>query len=375
LKSILVFAYCLLTNFSPSGNPIHIKVPAPVRVPLADSLDLKIGQMILFGFYGTTPDKALKTEIASGRLGGILIYERNLTPKKTAASLKVLVQQCQASASIKLFVSIDHEGGLVNRLKTKYGFPDFPSAEYLGRLNNPDSTKWYCDDAAFTQSRLGINLNYAPVVDVKNVNCPVLGARERCFSENTDIISQQAEEVVKSHNYFGVATTLKHFPGHGNSTTDSHFGVADVSRTWKPEELEPYRVLLKKGLVNAVLTAHIVNDKLDGRKLPATLSDRMINGLLRDSLGFQGVVFSDDMQMQAISSHYGFEESIELAINAGIDVLMFSNNILGVGKREPAEVHAIVKKLVQNGKISLERINLSYRRIMQLKAEKHIDNQ
>ncbi|MBL7727233.1 MAG: glycoside hydrolase family 3 protein, partial [Dinghuibacter sp.] len=269
----------------------------------------------------------------------------------------------------------DHEGGLVNRLKTKYGFPHFPSAEYLGRLNNLDSTKWHTDNAAYTQSRMGINLNYAPVVDVKNPNCPVLGARERCFSEKTDIISRHAEQVVLCHNYFNIATTLKHFPGHGNSLADSHFGVADVSRTWKPEELEPYRYMINKGLADAVLIAHVVNERLDKQKRPATLSAPVITGLLRDSLGFSGVVFTDDMQMEAISKQYGFEESIELAINAGVDVLMFSNNIRGAGNRTPSEVHAIIKKLVQKGKIGLERIEESWQRIMQLKRSKKIVNQ
>lgn len=337
-----------------------------------DSLDLKIGQMILFGFYGTTPDTQLKADIASGKLGGILIYGRNIAGKNASAQLASLAKTCQGKAPIKLFVSIDHEGGLVNRLKPELGFLSLPSAEAVGHRDSLGFSKWVYDNAAFTLSRLGINLNYAPVLDVKHANCPVLGARERCFSDKTGVINRHAEQMILSHSYFDVATTVKHFPGHGSSTTDSHLGVADVSKTWKKEELNPYRYLLEKGIVDAVLTAHIVNDKLDASKLPATLSVKIINGLLRDSLGFQGVVFSDDMQMQAISSHYGFEKSIELAINAGVDVLMFSNNISGVGKASPSQVHAIIKKLVQKGKISVERIDLSYRRIMALKRAKKI---
>jgi beta-N-acetylhexosaminidase len=340
-----------------------------------DSLDIKIGQMILFGFYGQSPDASLQADIAAGRLGGILIYERNLAPGNTATTLKNLVDNYQQKARIKLFVSIDHEGGLVNRLKPKYGFLPFPSAEYLGRINNPDTTKWYCDNAAFTLSRLGINLNYGPVVDVKNPSCPVLGARERCYSEDINVINRNAEQMVQSHQYFNIITTLKHFPGHGSSTTDSHLGIADVSRTWQQRELIPYRYLIGRGYADAIVTAHIVNEQLDSRKLPATLSDRIIKVLLRDTLGFKGLVISDDMQMQAISSHYGFNESIEMAVNAGVDVLMFSNNIQGVGKRTPTEVHGIIKKLVEKGRISRERINTSYNRIMQLKSSKHIDNQ
>lgn len=343
-----------------------------IKATAQDSLDLKIGQMILFGFYGTIPDAQLKADIASGKLGGILIYGRNLSSKNTAVQLGSMVKTCQFKAPVKLFISIDQEGGLVNRLKPELGFPPLPSAESVGRRDSIRWSKWVYDNATYTMSRLGINLNYAPVLDIKHADCPVMGARERCFSADTAVIDRHAEQMILSHRYFDIATTVKHFPGHGSSTTDSHFGVADVSKTWKKEELQPYRYLLDKNLVDAVLTAHIVNEKLDASKLPATLSGKIINGLLRDSLGFQGVVFSDDMQMQAISSHYGFEESIELAVNAGVDVLMFSNNIQGAGKRTPSEVHAIIKKLVQKGKISPERIDLSYQRIMALKRARKI---
>lgn len=340
-----------------------------------DSLDLKIGQMIMFGLYGTNADKTLLKEIEKGYVGGILIYERNITPKNSATNLRQLIAACQQKAPIKLFTSIDHEGGLVNRLKTKYGFPSFPSAEFLGRLDNADSTKWYADNAAYTLSRLGINLNYAPVLDVKNANNPVLGSRERCYSTDIMNIVRQAGRTILSHDYFNVGTVVKHFPGHGNSTTDSHLGLTDVSRTWQPRELLPYKVLIDSGLVDAVMTAHIVNTQLDASKLPGTLSKKMITGLLRDSLGFKGVVFTDDMQMRAISDQYGFEDAIRKSIEAGVDVLMFSNNIQGVGETSPTEVHRIIKKLVQKGLISEARINASYNRIMELKSKKDIDFQ
>jgi beta-N-acetylhexosaminidase len=336
-----------------------------------DSLDIKIGQMIIFGFYGTKADKkdAVYKAVKEGKVGSILIYRRNISATNTSSQLQKLIRDFQSAAPISLFISIDQEGGLVNRFDSLPGFPSMPSAFFLGNKNDSDTTKYYSDNIAYNLSRMGINLNYAPVLDVYNPNCPVLGARNRCFAASPDIIIKHAEQVILSHNYFRVHTMVKHFPGHGNSLTDSHLGVTDVTKTWNNEELEPYRQLIQKGLVEAVMTAHIVNGKLDESKLPATLSKKIISGILRDSLGFTGPVFSDDMMMQAISSQYGLEESIRLALEAGVDVLMFSNNIKGVGHYSPNNIHKIIKSLVIKGKIRESQINDSYQRVIKMKQK------
>ena len=344
--------------------------PIPV-IAQSDSLDIKIGQMIIFGFYGTKAAKndAVYKAVKEGKVGSILLYRRNISENNTSTHLKKLIKDFQAAAPIPLFISIDQEGGLVNRFDSLPGFPPMPSAFFLGTKNDIETTKYYSDNIAYTLSRLGINLNYAPVLDVYNPNCPVLGARNRCFSANPDDIAKHAEQVILSHNYFRVHTMVKHFPGHGNSLSDSHLGIADVTKTWQKEELEPYRLLIQKGLVDAVMTAHIVNGKLDDSKLPATLSKKIITGLLRDSLGFTGPVFSDDMMMQAISNHYGLEESISLALEAGVDVLMFSNNIKAVANYSPDNIHKIIKSLVIKGKITEAQINVSYQRVMKMKGK------
>ena len=336
-----------------------------------DSLDFKIGQLIIFGFYGTSANEneAVYKAVKAGKVGSILIYGRNLSTKKTADSLQQLIDRFQAAAPYSLFVSIDQEGGLVNRLKPEFGFPQMPSAQWLGTMNNADTTKFYADNIGFSLSRLGINLNYAPVLDVYNPNCPVLGARERCFSKDPAIITHHAGITIKSHHYFGVKTVVKHFPGHGNSLADSHYGVADVTKTWVKEELIPYKNLIEQNLVDAVMTAHIVNGKLDASLLPATLSKKIMTGLLRDSFGFKGVIFSDDMMMQAISAQYSIEDAIFKCMDAGVDVLMFSNNIRGVGNYSPDNIHAIMKKLVLSGKISAAQLEASYRRVMNLKTK------
>jgi beta-N-acetylhexosaminidase len=337
-----------------------------------DSLQYKAGQMIMIGLSGTSVDTSsgFYRDIREGKVGGISIYESNLTPADAAENLRVMINKYQEAAPIPLFTAITQEGGLVNRLKMKYGFPPMPSAQYLGSINNRDSTKYYADNTAYTLSRLGINLNFAPVVDVYMPTNPVLGSRERTYSDNTGIIAEQAEQFILSHNYFKVNTVLKHFPGHGSSTTDSHLGLTDVSKTWKKEELDPYRQLIKKGLVKAIMTAHIVNDQLDPDKLPATLSKKIITGLLRKDLKFNGVIFSDDMNMKAISAEYGLKQSIEMAINAGVDVLLFSGKIPGVTPNGASDIVTIILELVKEGKISEARINTSYERILKMKKER-----
>ncbi len=337
-----------------------------------DSTLLKIGQMIMFGFSGTSVDTVGRfyKDIKEGKTGGISIYEANLTQTNTAENLRVLINTLQAASPIILFTAITQEGGLVNRLKTKYGFPPIPSAEYLGRLDNLDSTKYYADNTAFTLSRLGINVNFAPVVDVYMSANPVLGSRERTYSANTNVIIKHARQVILSHNYFKVNTALKHFPGHGSSTTDSHLGLVDVSKTWNADELKPYRELIKQGLVKSIMTAHIVNENLDKGKDPATLSKKVITGLLRKELGFTGVVFSDDMNMKAISAEYGLKEAIEKSINAGVDILLFSGKREGVSSNDAGDIINIILELIKEGKISKARINKSYERIMKMKDER-----
>jgi beta-N-acetylhexosaminidase len=161
---------------------------------------------------------------------------------------------------------------------------------------------------------------------------------------------------------------LKHFPGHGSTKDDTHLGMADVTNTWNERELKPYTLLLASGYVDAVMTAHIVNKNLDKNGNPGTLSKTILDGILRKKLGYQGVVFSDDMQMHAIAKQYGLEDAIKMAVNAGVDIMCFSNNIQGTEERTVDKVHAIIKQFVANGGIPRERIEESYRRIMKLKS-------
>ncbi|WP_370088478.1 glycoside hydrolase family 3 protein [Ekhidna sp.] len=356
----LVFIVLALSGFSRTDPP-------------KDSIDIMIGQMIMIGigdFNLVDASEPIFKEIKDGKVGGVVLYEKNILFESPKPELALLVELLQRNASIPLFVSIDEEGGRVTRMKTRYGFPKNVSAQYLGDMNNLDSTRFYANQTASILSSFGINMNYAPVVDVNlNPKNPVIGRIERSYSEDYEEVIRQAYEVINQHNKRGIVPVLKHFPGHGSSHSDTHLGLTDVTETWQLEEMYPYSALIDSGVVKAVMTAHIVNKTLDGTKNPATLSKRIVTGMLRDFLGFQGVIISDDMQMGAINNEYGLREAIRLSIEAGVDMLMFANNVQDYNMVSASTVHAIIKDLLFEGIITRERIYASYKRIMKLKVE------
>lgn len=335
-----------------------------------DSLDIKIGQMILIGFAGTEVDSAVLEEVSQGKVGSIIIFEKNIPPQNSFIGLKKITWTYQHASPTPLFIAIDQEGGKVNRLKDKYGFPKSITAQAMGKAHSLDSVRFYAEATAATLAGLGINMNFAPVVDLaSNPNNPIIAKFGRAFSANEDSVILMAKEFIKEHHKLNVLTSLKHFPGHGSSKDDTHLGIADVTNTWQERELKPYQMLIDSGYADAIMTSHIVNRKLDPSGKPGTLSADILTGLLRTKLKFNGVIFTDDMQMHAITKHYGLEEAIKLAINGGVDIMTFSNNIFGSEDRTVNRVHMIIRSMVQRGEISKTRIDESYKRIMHLKKK------
>jgi beta-N-acetylhexosaminidase len=264
--------------------------------------------------------------------------------------------------------AIDQEGGEVCRLKEDFGFAPTVSARELGRINSPVRTHSEAARIAQTLARVGINLNLAPVVDVDvNRFNPVIGWLDRSFSADPEVVTLHAGEFIRAHRQYGVLCALKHFPGHGSSTRDSHLGFTDISGTWSSKELWPYEMLIREELADVIMTAHVFNANLDA-EFPATLSKSIVTDLLRDQLFFYGVVISDDMQMRAIRDHYGFVTALQGAIEAGVDIILISNN--SVFEEDAASrAIAIIKNLVDEGKITSQRIDQSYLRIARLKQK------
>lgn len=338
------------------------------------TLDFKIGQMVMMGINDRKvleSNDELLTEISEGKTGGIILFEKNISPVNSREALKKLINDMQAKAKEPLFMSIDEEGGKVHRLKEKYGFVAMPSAAYLGNLNNLDSTFLYTKTLAALLAELGFNVNFAPDVDLAlNPTNPVIVKSGRSYGADPKLVTQHALMSIKAHHMYNVKTAIKHFPGHGSSATDSHYGITDITKQWQYKELLPYKDIIQSGTCDAIMTAHIINCHLDTTCLPATLSKVIVTDLLRGVLGFEGLVFSDDMQMHAISKNYGLENAIKLSILAGVDVLVFGNNVTQTYRATASEVHAIIKKLVVSGEISEARIGESFTRIMDFKRKK-----
>lgn len=339
-----------------------------------DSLNIKIGQMIMIGLNNRTSLTAtdsLRTEIGSYKIGGIILFEKNINKVKPKENLKLLISDLQKASPIPLLMSIDEEGGKVHRLKEKYGFVKMPSQGYLGALANTDSTVFYNRQLAMQLYDLGINLNYAPCLDLAlNPSNPIIAKVGRSYSADPEIASIHAMAAIRSQHEYEVKTIIKHFPGHGSSSSDSHLGIVDVTNQWNIIELLPYKNIIRSGEADAIMTAHIINCHLDSACLPGTLSKAVITGMLRNLLDFNGTVFSDDMQMYAISKNYGLENAIKLSINAGVDVLVFGNNVNEADRIKAGTIHEIIKKMVLSGEIPQYRINESYERIKALKAKK-----
>ncbi|MEQ6121678.1 glycoside hydrolase family 3 N-terminal domain-containing protein [Reichenbachiella sp. MALMAid0571] len=336
------------------------------------SLEVMIGQMIITGigdFSYITEKEEILTEIEKGYITGVVLFEKNINKNSPEKQLKRTIDMLQSKSSIPLFISIDEEGGRVNRLKPKYGFPATTTAQNLGETDNLDSTRFYANKTASLLADLGININLAPNVDVNvNPKNPVIGGMGRSYSSDEKIVAKHAAQVIRTHHENGVLTVLKHFPGHGSSHADTHLGIADVTDYWQFRELMPYKYLIDSALADGIMTAHIINGHLDENKLPATLSPFIINNILRNVLGYNGVVFSDDMQMHAISKHYGFEQSLKMAIDAGVDVLMFANMVEENERKTASQIHSAILNMVNSGDVTQERIATSYRRIIKMKS-------
>ncbi|MBN2541918.1 glycoside hydrolase family 3 protein [bacterium] len=344
--------------------------------PEDEILNFKIGQMVMIGFRGTelTDTNHVRSDIRELHIGGVVLYDLDVPdgvsyPRniESPEQLSGLVSDLQDLDTIPLLVAIDQEGGIITRLKESYGFPATVSHQHLGDVNDPDTTHYWAGVIAATLQEMGINMNFAPVVDLNvNPDCPVIGHYERSFSADQDTVTFHASIFIEEHHDRGVRCTVKHFPGHGSSTEDTHMEMADVTETWSAVELEPYANIISAGDCDAVMTAHIFNSHLDPN-YPATLSENIITGILRDSLDFDGVVISDDMQMGAIVENFGFETAIELAIKAGVDILLFSNNSSEYSADIAEQAINVIKNLIGDGEITEERIEESYQRIRLLK--------
>ncbi|MBR1618187.1 hypothetical protein IJ670_08570 [bacterium] len=327
---------------------------------LADDLDLKISQMIIVGFSGNSPNsfgfKRILKKVKNGEISGVILFDRNI---KSYENLSKMISLLKENSKIPLFIAIDNEGGIIQR----YRFKQYSTAKKTAQNGLEFAKNQYSEMAKF-DSTLGINLNFAPVVDVEINKNSIVAKKERSFSEDKDVVIEYSKIFINEQDKYNIVTSLKHFPGHGSPMGDTHLGFVDITNTFDEVELSPYYEL--KNIAPSVMVSHLFNSNFDD-KYPASLSKKTVDELLRKKIGFDKVVFSDDFDMKAIRDNYSLEDIITLSINSGVDILIFSNNLTYKDFNISSKIHKIVKKQIKNGKIKPETIDESYKRIMALK--------
>lgn len=343
---------------------------------MMNTLRQKIAQMLIIGF----PESEIHANspvvewLQSDGLGGVLLFDYNMQARAFGKNLKSREQIQHLNSQLRqfnqhelpLFIAIDYEGGAVDRLKHIEGCR--PTITPLEQAHLSDEAFRDAINAmARTLVDLGFNLNFSPVVDLNlNDQQGIIGKLGRSFAASSKRVIELASASVRGFNEHGIVCCYKHFPGHGSAVGDTHEGFVDVTDTYQSSELEPYATLVRDTQQQAMMmTAHVINRHLDPSGLPATLSYPILTGLLRKELGYQGVIISDDLQMQAISHHYSLEESLCLTLQAGADMLIFGNQL---GEHTAPQVIDCIERLVHSGEIHPSRIEESFKRIVALKS-------
>ena len=326
------------------------------------TIEEKVGQLIMVGFDGTQANEAIEAHIRQRFVGGVVLFSRNIeTPQQTAELTNQLQRLTEATTrQIPLFIGIDQEGGWVIRLKE--GATVLPGNMALGATDSTELAERAGEITAVELAAVGVNLNFAPVMDVNNnPQNPVIDRRS--FGESPELVSRLGVAYIHGLQRNGVLATAKHFPGHGDTTVDSHFDLPTVNHDRErihALELQPFRAGIDAD-VAAIMTAHIIYPAFDPDR-PATLSPAILTDLLREELGFDGLLITDDMEMKAIDEHYRSGEAAVMAVEAGADIVM----VLWSPTKQ-LEVFDALLSAVKSGRISQARLDQSVERILKSK--------
>lgn len=331
------------------------------------TLDEKIGQMLIVGFDGYDVNENTKKLIENHFIGGLILYDNNI---KSPTQLLALINSLKTTNSknkAPLFISVDEEGGRVTRMPKE--FKKFPSNKLIGSVNNNDFSYGVGSIIGEELKSFGYNMDFAPVLDINsNRKNPVIG--DRSFGSNEKIVSELGVQTMKGIQSQDVIPVVKHFPGHGDTSVDSHLGLPvvnnDIDRL-KNFEFVPFKEAISNG-ADVVMIGHILLPKIDPDN-PSSLSKMIISDILRKQLSFNGVVVTDDMTMGAIAKNYNIGDAAVKSVNAGSDVILIAHGY-------DTEVSAInaLKKAVEDKTISKERIDESVYRILKLKSKYNLNN-
>ena len=343
---------------APSATPAPTPTPTPDPVEetlSAMTTEEKVGQLLIAGFYETEAGEEARSYIQDYHVGGLILYGRNV---ESAQQLTDLTNGLKALAGdgIPLFLSTDQEGGMVERMP--------PEIQKLPNAYDVSAPAAFGAALGTECAAFGLNTDFAPSLDIwSNPNNTVIG--RRAFGSDAETVTQRGLACLTAMEESGTIPVVKHFPGHGDTDTDSHVGLPVVDKTREElleMELLPFQAAIDAG-APAVMVGHILMTQIDPDK-PATLSSEVVTGLLREELGFDEVVFTDDLTMGAITQNYGLGEAAVLAVEAGCDVLLVCHEAGSVD-----QVYTALLDAVDTGRITEDRLDQSVRRILTLKQD------
>ena len=361
-----------------TGSQTGVEIPTPAHYPpekpltFADivnqtvnynlsrmTLDEKIGQMMMFETYAQSWDSTMASMVSQMHAGAIIIYKKNMI---SPSQLTTFISTSQAHTTIPMFVTMDEEGGNVDRLGDMGFNPPLPSATYLGSTGDPQKAAQAGARAAAELAEYGINTDLAPVVDVRVTPGQIEGPR--LFGGDPATVTAFAGAFLQALQQNHIIGTLKHWPGIGDANQDPHLTLPVIDRTRSQldaTEFAPFRNLLKDN-PGMIMVTHVILSAIDP-SMPSSLSPKVVQGVLRDDLGYQGVIITDNLWMQGVSDRYSLGQAAVLAIQAGDDLLE--------GAWDPQHLQLMinaVKNAVNSGQISVSRIDQSVRRLLTLKA-------
>ena len=357
---------------TPTPEPSPTPEPTPTPDPIAEQLagmtpEQMVGQLLVAGIEGAAPGADAVQAVQEYQVGGVILFGRNVESAGQLAELTNGLKQLNADA-VPLFLCVDEEGGRVSRMPEEV--MDLPSADTFGQRHDASELTRLGQTLGMECAAFGFNLDFAPVADVRsNPENTVIG--DRAYSGDPGRAADAAAWVDGGMREAGIISVWKHFPGHGNTATDSHqaLPVVELSREdWARGDAVPFRRAVECG-APAVMAGHIRMTAFD-REYPASLSHVLVSEVLREELGFTGVVCTDDLTMGAISDTYGMGEAAVLAVEAGCDLLLVCHGADNLTQARQALLGA-----VDGGRISPARLEESVYRILALKAEYGLTNQ
>ncbi len=332
------------------------------------SLEEKIGQMVIVGLDGYENDAHSKKFIEKYKIGGFILFKRNIKDTKQMISLLNSLKESNGQDNIPLFLSIDEEGGRVSRMPDE--FLKIPTNKKIGKLNDDDLSYQVGSIIGEELKSFGFNMNFAPVLDINsNPKNPVIG--DRSFGSEASIVAKLGIQTMKGMQTQNIISVVKHFPGHGDTAVDSHKGLPIVNHDLerlKSYELIPFSAAIENK-VDVIMVAHILLPKIDADN-PASLSKKIISDVLRDDMGFDGVVVTDDFTMGAIVTKYDIGEAAVKSIQAGSDIVLVCHDF----DKEEAVIMAL-QNAARAGTISMESIDQSVYRILKLKEKYSLSNE